>query len=581
LDVGAFAHDAVEGGAEEADGLFEAFGVAAEPEEVVGGAAGDAAGGARGADDGGCGGGRGRGVEGVGRDDPRVFADAAGAHGDDPAIRFGTDAREAAGEEVVLVAADGEAEGAPDEGAGLDFALREGGGGGEGEAFLGDPVLGGGAEAVEHLGEFGAAEVVEEDGVAGAAGEGGFEDPAGGGVEDALEFALLAAPPGGDGADEEVFAEEFAADAGEEGVEGGGFDEAGAEAVDEGDAAGAPSFGEAGDAEFAVAAHFEGVGVDVVDVTEDDVDAFEAFEGFEPEAAVADGEVGAFDEGEAEVAGFEGVLEVGFVAGARGEHEDAGVTATCEGGEAAEGFPHEVEVVGDAADVRGVEFFLEDLAEDGAVFEGVAVGGGALGAVGEDDPSAGGVADEVAAVDVEEATAGGIDAADGAEEAGVGVDELGWEEVFLDEALGAVDVLEDGFEEADALGEGGGDGLEVGVGDEEGEDVEHPGAAGAEGVVEDVVSDAVVVEEALDGIGAAGEVRGGALLEETGEGAPVGTDGAVREHHFVEDARGGEIGSFDREGGAGALARGWGLRLGLRHESWEGARDERSGGPES
>ena len=123
--------------------------------------------------------------------------------------------------------------------------------------------------------------------------------------------------------------------------------------------------------------------------------------------------------------------------------------------------------------------------------------------------------------------------------------------------------------------------MEVGVGDEEGEDVEHPGAAGAEGVVEDVVGDAVVVEEALDGVGAAGEVRGGARLEETGEGAPVGTDGAVREHHFVEDARGGEIGSFDRVGGAGALARGWGLRLGLRHESWEGARDERSGGPES
>jgi hypothetical protein len=61
----------------------------------------------------------------------------------------------------------------------------------------------------------------------------------------------------------------------------------------------------------------------------------------------------------------------------------------------------------------------------------------------------------------------------------------------------------------------------------------------------------------------------------------VGTDGAVREHHFVEDTRGGEIGSFDREGGARALARGRGLRLGLRHESWEGARDERSGGPES
>ena len=84
---------------------------------------------------------------------------------------------------------------------------------------------------------------------------------------------------------------------------------------------------EAGDAEEGVAAEFERVAEVVVDAAQDDVDLLEAADGFEVDAAVADGEVGAFDEGEAEVFGEVGVLEVGLVVRAGGEQDDARIGA--------------------------------------------------------------------------------------------------------------------------------------------------------------------------------------------------------------------------------------------------------------
>ena len=52
------------------------------------------------------------------------------------------------------------------------------GGGGEVEGFLSDPCVGFGADAGEEIVEVFGGEFVEEDRVAGAGGEGWFEDPA-------------------------------------------------------------------------------------------------------------------------------------------------------------------------------------------------------------------------------------------------------------------------------------------------------------------------------------------------------------------------------------------------------------------
>jgi hypothetical protein len=156
---------------------FHAFGVAAEPEEVFGGTGGDPDWGAERAEDDGRGWGvRGR-RGGVRVEDPCVFADAAALHGDDEAAGDWADSAEAAWHDGAD-ACGGDGEGAPDERSGFELAAVPDGGGGEVEGFLSDPCVGFGADACEEVVEVFGGEFVEEDWVAGAGGEGWFEDPA-------------------------------------------------------------------------------------------------------------------------------------------------------------------------------------------------------------------------------------------------------------------------------------------------------------------------------------------------------------------------------------------------------------------
>ena len=73
--------------------------------------------------------------------------------------------------------------------------------------------------------------------------------------------------------------------------------------------AGAAGFGQPGDAEPCVGAQFERVAKHVIDAPDDDIDAAQSFQCFEVDPAVADGEVGALDQREPKLAGFEGVFE--------------------------------------------------------------------------------------------------------------------------------------------------------------------------------------------------------------------------------------------------------------------------------
>ncbi len=120
---------------------------------------------------------------------------------------------------------------------------------------------------------------------------------------------------------------------------------------------------------------------------------------------VADGEVAAFDEGVAEVSGEVGVLEIGFVVGAGGEEDDAGVVAIL-WGERFEGFAHGAEEGGEALDAAIAEDVGERAGDDDAVFEGVARAGGGLGAVADDPELAVGGAADVGGVKMEPASGG-------------------------------------------------------------------------------------------------------------------------------------------------------------------------------
>ncbi len=201
-----------------------------------------------------------------------------------------------------------------------------------------------------------------------------------------------------------------------------------------------------------------------------------------------------------------------------------------------EHFTLRVEMGGEAADAGGVELFGEDVGEDDAVLQGVAVAGGALGAVGEDEPAAVRAAHEVAGQMGKPAAAGRGDAGCGAEEARVGVEDAGRQKASLDECLRPVEVGQDGVEQTRPLVEAGADMEPFVLAEEEGEDIEGPGAAGAECVVIDIVSDTMVAQQTLDGGGARLDVLRSALGQEAAEGAPMRAQGAAGQEHLIVDS---------------------------------------------
>ncbi len=133
----------------------------------------------------------------------------------------------------------------------------------------------------------------------------------------------LAAPPRRHRRQRQVLAEQVPAQAGQEGQHRRRLEHAAAERVGHGDAAGPHRLDQAGDAERRVAAQLQRIAEAVVHAAEHDVDRLQALDRLQEDGLVADGQVAAFDEHEAEIAGQIGVLEVGLVEGARREQHDA------------------------------------------------------------------------------------------------------------------------------------------------------------------------------------------------------------------------------------------------------------------
>jgi len=304
---------------------------------------------------------------------------------------------------------------------------------------------------------------------------------------------------------------------------------------------------EPGDAEGGIGAKFEGVAEFIILPAENDIDLLESAEGFQKDAIVADGEVAAFDEGVSKIAREVGVFKIGFVVGAGGEENDAGIVLVLRG-EGFEGIAHGAEEGGDALDAAIAENVGESAGDDETIFEGVAGAGGSLGAIGDDPELTVGRAGDVGGVDVKPAVAGEVGVMNGAQKAGMSEDEFGRDESVAEKFLRAVDIGEEDIEEAGALGEAG---FETGPFDgieEEGDGVKVPGAVHAGGIAVDVIGDTVVVNELARGFPAALEFLRAEVVEEIEEHQPVRPDGAVGFLHFVEKAWGRNVG-FAEAGG--------------------------------
>ena len=131
-----------------------------------------------------------------------------------------------------------------------------------------------------------------------------------------VALGRLTAPPGRHRRQQQLLAEQLAAERRQERQERRRLDHPGAERVGDDDVAGADGIDEPGDAEEGVAAQLQRIAEAVVEAAEDDVDRLQAFERLDEDAAIADRQVAAFDEREAEIAREVGVLEVGLVVAA-------------------------------------------------------------------------------------------------------------------------------------------------------------------------------------------------------------------------------------------------------------------------
>src|SRR5262245_61116273 len=120
-------------------------------------------------------------------------------------------------------------------------------------------------------------------------------------VEDIAALALLTAPPGSEARHRELLVEEVLAEARQEAQERVALDEPGAERVADGDLAGARRLHEAGHADQRVRAQLERIAEIGIDAPHDEVDRLEPLDGLQVDAVVAHGEIGAFDDAEAQV----------------------------------------------------------------------------------------------------------------------------------------------------------------------------------------------------------------------------------------------------------------------------------------
>ena len=530
----------------EARGAFE---VAAQPEQIVG----EAARGVVGAVDeiGQRTDGRWRGRR-AGVQDPRVLRQAAVLEGDDRVVAGGMEAREAAGHDAVfaLLPRDERAE---DVGGWPQGAFDPRGGGTEMDALLAAEGPRPRANIGRERFAFGAGEERTEPGGREMGGaEGGLDDERIEIFEHGVAGLFLAAPPGGDAGQREFFAEHFPAKGIEKREQRRSFDGPAPELVGERDALVVGGVHEAGHAEQGVAVQFERIAERGVDAADNRIDAAEAADGAQEDLGIARGEIGALDEGEAEVAGEVGVFEIGLVRRSGREENDARFLAGPDVGQLFERDAEAAEKFVEPLDGRAAENLGERLAGENAVLQRVAEARGRIEAVPEHPPSAVGRAGEIDRIGVEHDVALPPEPDARTEELGIGQRERGGERPAAEEFLRTVEIAQQVVEEPGALAQAVAEHRPVLGGNEQRHDIERPDLGARALAVVDVHAHVLLDDGALAG-GVGGAEGGGGVGPEVPEKLrPRRPDRAVRRAIFVVTPRRGDVaGEGIGDGGGG------------------------------
>mmetsp|Transcript_3883 Transcript_3883/g.13736 ORF Transcript_3883/g.13736 Transcript_3883/m.13736 type:complete len:703 (-) Transcript_3883:3695-5803(-) len=198
--------------------------------------------------------------------------------------------------------------------------------------------------------------------------------------------AFLATPPALDGRQLQRLAEQPFGHAGPEGGEAGAFQPARTRRVGHDDLAGPHRLQQPRHTEDGVGLQFERVQPGVVHPAQQHMHALQAGQGLQIDLVGAHGQVGALDQRDAEVARQEGLLEIGLVARARRQQRDAAALA---GRRELHQRLHQVAVAGGQPLHRHLpEGLGELLGNDEAVLQHIAEARGRLGALANHPPVA-------------------------------------------------------------------------------------------------------------------------------------------------------------------------------------------------
>ena len=329
----------------------------------------------------------------------------------------------------------------------------------------------------------------------------------------------LAAPPTGQRWQRQFLAQQVAGDRRQKSQQGGRLEKAGTRRIGDEDVARADRLQQAGHAQVRVGPQLERVQEFVVQPLEDAVHRLQAVQRLEVQALVAHREIAAFHQGQAQVAGQVGVLEIGLVVRARGEQHDARLALA--GAHAAQSLDQGPVGGGQPLHLEVAEGLGEEARDDQPVFQQVAQARRGLRALRQHPPGAGRVARQVEGGDVQMRSARGPHAVQGAQVAGVALHEGRRQQVLGQQLLRPVHVRHDAIEQLDPLQHAGFDLAPAARRDDQRKQIQRPRPLRAAGIGVHVVADAVVAHLALQIDGAAIQVVEAVpseVLEEAGPG---------------------------------------------------------------